>query len=153
TMFMGKLEEMGRESEIEDVVRRFDSASKLPYDREYVQFAAHHKRGELQAMITLGRELLRAQPDDDKITSSMAWAFAGLGDRTSALAVLQPNEVLLRAIIGHDVQRIERVARESPGVFWHSELDDARAGELLVASGRGKLLLELFDTRYGDLAH
>jgi DNA-binding SARP family transcriptional activator len=152
TMFMSKLEEMGRESEIDDLVSRFDSASNVPYDREYVQYAAHHKRGELQAMVALGRELLRARPNDDKIAPSMAWTFAALGDRASALAVLQPNEVLFRAIVSHDVDRIERVARESPGVFWHSELDDARAGELLVASGRGKLLLELFDTRYGDLA-
>jgi DNA-binding SARP family transcriptional activator len=151
-MLIGKLEEMGRGSEIDALVRAFDSVSKVPYDREYVQFIAHHKRGELQAMVALGRELLRARPGDDQITVELASVFAGLGDRASALAILQPKEVLLRAIVGHDVQRVERVARESPGVFWHTELDDARAGELLVASGRGKLLLELFDTRYGDLA-
>jgi DNA-binding SARP family transcriptional activator len=153
TMLIGKLKEMGREAEIDSLVQRFDSVSTVPYDREYVQFAAHHKRGELQAMVALGRELVRARPDDEQITFAMASAFAALGDRASALAVLQPNEVLFRAIVSHDAQRIERVARESPGVFWHSELDDARPGELLVASGRSKLLLELFDARYGDLSH
>jgi hypothetical protein len=103
-------------------------------------------------MVALGRELLRASHDGEHVAFSMASTFAALGDSPSALAALQPNEVLFRAIVAHDVERIERVARESPGVFWHSELDDARAGELLVASGRSKLLLELFDARYGDFA-
>jgi hypothetical protein len=81
----------------------------------------------------------------------VAIALASLGDRQSALAIVQPEDVLLRAIIGHDVQQIERVARESPSIFWHEELDGFRAGELLVANGQGRLLLQLFDTRYGSL--
>jgi hypothetical protein len=112
-----------------------------------VQFTAHHERGELQAMVALGRELLRERPDHPRIAPPMAWTFAALGDRASALAVLPPNDLLFRSILDHDALRIERVARESPGIFWHSELDSVGAGELLVASGRGKLLLELFLNR------
>jgi len=143
---------MGRENEIEAVVRQFNSASRVPFDRNIVQFMSYHVRGELPQSIALGRELLRQRPGDKRSAFDLARIFAALGDRQSALAIVQPDDVLTRAIISHDVPQIERIARESPGVFWHEELAAARAGELLVASGRGKLLLQLFDARYGELA-
>jgi DNA-binding SARP family transcriptional activator len=151
-ILIAELADQGRENEIDSVVRQFNAVSKVPFDRKMVQFVAHRERGELQQMLAIGRELLREQPNEHKITVGMASIFAGLGDRQSALALLQPNDVLIRAIVSHDLQEIERVARESPSMFWHDELDDVRAGEMLVANGQGRLLLQLFDTRYGDMA-
>jgi DNA-binding SARP family transcriptional activator len=152
TMLIAQLALLGRENEIEAVVRRFEAASSVPYDRNVVRLSAYEKRGELPRMVALGREMLRETSDDQSIVTLIASTFAALGDRQSALAVLQPEDVLLRAIINRDLQQVERVARDSPSLFWHQELAMTRAGELLVANGQDKLLLQLLDARYTDLA-
>jgi tetratricopeptide (TPR) repeat protein len=151
-MLIAQLALLGRENEIEAVVQRFEAASSVPYDRNVVRLSAYEKRGELPRMVALGREMLRETSDDQSIVTLIASTFAALGDRQSALAVLQPEDVLLRAIINRDLQQVERVARDSPSLFWHQELAMTRAGELLVANGQGKLLLQLLDARYTDLA-
>jgi DNA-binding SARP family transcriptional activator len=144
---------MNREAEIEAVVQRFEAASSDAYDRNVVRLWSYHALGKLHETVALGREMLRQRPANKKAVFMMANLFAALGDRESALAATPTDHVLYRAIINHDVSQVERIARESPSIFWHEELADTRAGELLVASGRGKLLLQLFDTRYGAIGH
>jgi tetratricopeptide (TPR) repeat protein len=153
TQLIGHLSFIGREAEIEGVVQQFEAASRDPYDHHIVRIMSYHVLGKLHETVALGREMLRQRPADKKTVYMLASLFAALGDRESALAVTPTDSVLNRAIINHDVGQIERIARESPSLFWHEELADTRAGELLVASGRGKLLLQLFDTRYGTIAH
>ncbi len=144
------LAEMGRYDEIDDLVSRFAAVSRVPQDIQSVRIAAYYERGQINELIDTLRPLPRgseAMHTDVKAASLLA----GLGDTSTALELLPKTKALRRAVISRDLSLIESLAREDPEAFWNEELDGAGASELLVANGRGALLLALFDGRFGSI--
>jgi DNA-binding SARP family transcriptional activator/TolB-like protein len=147
------LDQAGREGEVEAVARRFLSLSNNEYSRLQLSLTFAQIQGRLADGLRLGRRLAQLAPNDRQSRFKYASQLALLGEAKAARAVLDRDDWIGKLALAERGDPLADAVRAHAATFWEVGSGFWGVNDYLLASGHGRVLIELFDKRFGDVRH
>ncbi len=140
---IGALFNSGRNAEARAYAQRFLSLSGDQRARLLVIRSVANMEDRSADELKVMRSLYRAHPDDRQMRFGLASVLGLLGERAEAIRV-HPGDKLGVAVLNSDWEAVVAQARAMGGGFWE-QWGFWNMSNLLIASGNGAVLVELYD--------
>jgi DNA-binding SARP family transcriptional activator/TolB-like protein/Tfp pilus assembly protein PilF len=141
---VGALMELGRDAEAKSYTRRFlslstDPRAKLMFLRSIANFEFR-----LADSLRYARELYASYPDERQSRLALGGALATIGNRREATSVSQ-GDPIGQAVLSANWDALAKAARAAGPGYWDIAANLWNSNSLLVASGHGDVVLQLYD--------
>ncbi|WP_375421607.1 BTAD domain-containing putative transcriptional regulator [uncultured Sphingomonas sp.] len=146
------LQRTGRVREAAKVVKRFLLLSRDELAKVQLELLLASVEGRLADGARAAALFARLAPQERQSRFRLASALAALGEREAALRTLARTDEAGRLVLSGRLDALEAVARQQGPTFWDTAVNFWNVGDILVAGGRGRTLLRLFDERFGSVA-
>ena len=141
---VGALMELGRDAEAKSYTRRFlslstDPRAKLMFLRSIANFEFR-----LADSLRYARELYASYPDERQSRLALGSALATIGERREAIRVSQ-GDPIGQAVLSANWDGLAKAARAAGPGYWDNAANFWNSNSLLVASGHGDVVVQLYD--------
>ena len=141
---VGALMELGRDAEAKSYTRRFlslstDPRAKLMFLRSIANFEFR-----LADSLRYARELYASYPDERQSRLALGSALATIGERREAIRVSQ-GDPIGQAVLSANWDGLAKAARAAGPGYWDNAANFWNSNSLLVASGHGDAVVQLYD--------
>lgn len=147
------LSDAGQKREIAPVVQRFFALSNDERAKAQLGLILAQIEGRLADAARHARRMTELAPEDRQSRFKSASQLAILGETGAAFAQLEPGDWLGRLSVSRRYDDLAKQVRANAATFWQAGSGLWDVNDALVANGHGRLLLALFDQRFGSVAH